>query len=84
VAAANNIDLAKIYRTEDLVQGESVYFAATGLTDGEFLRGVRYLSGGATTHSVVMRSSSGTVRYIESRHHWNKLMRISGVDYTHT
>jgi fructose-1,6-bisphosphatase II len=84
LAAANNIDLAKIYRTEDLVQGESVYFAATGLTDGEFLRGVRYLSGGATTHSVVMRSSSGTVRYIESRHHWNKLMRISGVDYTHT
>jgi fructose-1,6-bisphosphatase II len=83
LAAANNIDLAKIYRTEDLVQGESVYFAATGLTDGEFLRGVRYLSGGATTHSVVMRSSSGTVRYIESRHHWNKLMRISGVDYTH-
>jgi fructose-1,6-bisphosphatase II len=83
LAAANNIDLAKIYRTVDLVQGESVYFAATGLTDGEFLRGVRYLSGGASTHSVVMRSSSGTVRYIESRHHWNKLMRISGVDYTH-
>jgi fructose-1,6-bisphosphatase II len=83
LAAANQIDLGKIYRTEDLVQGENVYFAATGLTDGEFLRGVRYLSGGATTHSVVMRSSSGTVRYIESRHHWNKLMRISGVDYTH-
>ena len=83
LAAANQIDLQKIYRTDDLVQSENVYFAATGLTDGEFLRGVRYFSGGASTHSVVMRSSSGTVRYIESRHHWNKLMRISGVDYLH-
>jgi fructose-1,6-bisphosphatase II len=83
LAQTNNIDLAKVYRTEDLVQSENVYFAATGLTDGEFLRGVRYFSGGAATHSVVMRSTSGTVRYIESRHHWNKLMRISGVDYLH-
>jgi fructose-1,6-bisphosphatase II len=83
LAQENAIDLARIYHTEDLVRGENVFFAATGLTDGEFLRGVRYFSGGASTHSVVMRSSSGTVRYIESRHHWNKLMRISGVDYAH-
>ncbi|MFO7168560.1 MAG: class II fructose-bisphosphatase [Chloroflexota bacterium] len=81
LAAANQIDLGRVYRTEDLVQGENIFFAATGLTDGEFLRGVRFFSGGASTHSVVMRSASGTVRYIESRHHWNKLMRISGVDY---
>jgi len=83
LAQANQIDLDKVYQTRDLVQGESVFFAATGLTDGEFLRGVRYYSGGARTHSVVMRSASGTTRYIESTHRWNKLMRISGVDYAH-
>jgi len=75
------LEITKIYHTNDLVQGENVYFAATGLTDGEFLRGVRYLSGGARTHSVVMRRVSGTVRYIESTHHWDKLMKISGVQY---
>lgn len=81
LAQSSGIDLEKVYHTEDLVQGENVFFAATGITEGEFLRGVRYLSGGASTHSVVMRSSSGTVRYIESRHRWDKLMRISGVQY---
>lgn len=81
LAVANNIDLSKVYRTEDLVKGENVFFAATGITDGQFLRGVRYFSGGARTHSVAMRSSSGTIRYIEARHRWDKLMRISGVPY---
>lgn len=80
---SKQIDINKVYHTEDLVQGENVFFAATGITPGEFLRGVQYFSGGARTHSVVMRSASGTIRYIESRHHWNKLMRISGVDYLH-
>jgi fructose-1,6-bisphosphatase II len=84
LAQASKIDLAKIYHTEDLVRGENVFFAATGITDGEFLRGVQYFGGGARTHSVVMRSASGTVRYIESSHRWDKLMRISGVEYTHT
>jgi len=81
LARAHNIDLAKVYHTADLVRGENVFFAATGITSGEFLRGVEYYSGGAATHSVVMRSASGTVRYIESRHRWDKLMRISGVQY---
>jgi len=81
LAQANNLDLAKVYHTQDLVRGENVFFAATGITPGEFLRGVAYYSGGAATHSVVMRSASGTVRYIESRHRWDKLMRISGVPY---
>ncbi|MBK9944798.1 MAG: class II fructose-bisphosphatase [Kouleothrix sp.] len=81
LAATQNLDLSKVYHTNDLVQGENVFFAATGITDGEFLRGVRYHSGGARTHSVVMRYASGTVRYIESTHHWDKLMRISGVQY---
>ena len=81
LARANAIDLDRVYHTNDLVQGENVFFAATGITDGEFLQGVRYFGGGATTHSVVMRSASGTVRYIESRHRWDKLMRISNVEY---
>lgn len=83
LAAANGIDLERVYRTSDLVRSENVFFAATGITDGEFLRGVRYFSGGARTYSVVMRAVSGTVRFIESRHDWTKLMRISGVDYVH-
>ena len=83
LAAANGIDLERVYRTSDLVRSENVFFAATGITDGEFLRGVRYFSGGARTYSVVMRAVSGTVRFIDSRHDWTKLMRISGVDYVH-
>jgi fructose-1,6-bisphosphatase II len=81
VAQTNQLALDKIYHIEDLVRGENVFFAATGITPGEFLRGVQYYGGGAATHSVVMRSASGTVRYIESRHRWDKLMRISGVPY---
>jgi fructose-1,6-bisphosphatase II len=84
LAQANKIDLDKVYHIEDLVRGENVFFAATGITDGEFLSGVRYFGGGATTHSVVMRSASGTQRYIQSRHRWDKLMRISGVPYAQT
>jgi fructose-1,6-bisphosphatase II len=80
-AQANQIDLSKVYHTNDLVRGENVFFAATGITDGEFLRGVRYYGGGARTHSVVMRLASGTVRYIESSHRWDKLMRISSLQY---
>jgi fructose-1,6-bisphosphatase II len=81
LARANQLDVDKVYHIEDLVRGENVFFAATGITPGEFLRGVQYYGGGAATHSVVMRSASGTVRYIESRHRWDKLMRISGVPY---
>ncbi|HET9222347.1 MAG TPA: class II fructose-bisphosphatase [Roseiflexaceae bacterium] len=81
LARANQLDVDKVYHIEDLVRGDNVFFAATGITPGEFLRGVQYYSGGAATHSVVMRSASGTVRYIESRHRWDKLMRISGVPY---
>lgn len=81
LVAANNIDLNKVYHTNDLVKGDNVFFAATGITPGEFLRGVSYYGGGAATHSVVMRSASGTIRYIESRHRWDKLMRISELPY---
>lgn len=71
----------QVYHTNDLVSGENVFVAATGITSGEFLKGVEYFAGGARTYSIVMRSASGTVRYIESHHRWDKLMRISSLPY---
>ncbi len=64
-------DLDKIYTAEELARGE-VMFAATGVTTGDFLKGVRFFSGGAETFSVVMRSRTGTVRYIQSLHRFDK------------
>jgi fructose-1,6-bisphosphatase II len=64
-------DLDKIYTAEELARGE-VMFAATGVTTGDFLKGVRFFSGGAETFSVVMRSRTGTVRYIQSTHRFDK------------
>ncbi|MFV9507646.1 MAG: class II fructose-bisphosphatase [Oscillochloridaceae bacterium umkhey_bin13] len=75
------LDLKKVYTTRDLVRGDNVYVAATGITPGEFLRGTEYFGGGARTHSVAMRSRSGTVRYIDATHRWDKLMRISNMPY---
>ena len=63
-------DINKVYQLEELAGGH-VMFAATGVTDGDFLKGVRFVSGGATTHSVVMRSQSRTVRYIQATHHFD-------------
>ena len=60
-------DLEKIYNIEELASGQ-VMFSATGVTQGTFLKGVQFMSDGAKTHSVVMRSESGTVRYIETEH----------------
>jgi len=62
-------DLSKILSTRDLVNSEDVFLSATGITDGEFLGGVRYTSFGAISHSIVMRGKSGTVRIIETEHH---------------
>ena len=59
--------------TDDLVAGDNTFFVATGITDGDLLRGVRYSSDGASTRSMVMRSSSGTVRTVESQHSLEKL-----------
>ncbi len=64
-------DIKKIYTAEELAKGE-VMFAATGVTTGDFLKGVRFFSGGAETHSVVMRSKSGTLRYIQATHRLDK------------
>ena len=61
--------------------GDDVFFAATGITDGNLLRGVRYWPDGATTHSMVMRSRSGTVRWVEAEHRFEKLERFSPIAY---
>ncbi|MFJ5261117.1 class II fructose-bisphosphatase [Streptomyces sp. NPDC088387] len=74
-------DLDRVLMTDDLVSGENVFFVATGITDGELLRGVRYLSETATTDSIVMRSKSGTVRRIDSEHRLSKLRAYSAVDF---
>ncbi len=63
-------DFDKVYSAEEMARGD-VVFAATGVTNGDLLKGIRYFSGGAETHSVVMRSKSRTVRFIEARHHFD-------------
>jgi fructose-1,6-bisphosphatase II len=74
-------DLTRVLTLDDLVSGNDVFFAATGITDGELLRGVRYWGDGAGTQSLVMRSKSGTIRIIDATHRWNKLMTYSAVSY---
>jgi fructose-1,6-bisphosphatase II len=64
-------DISKIYTAEELARGE-VMFAATGVTSGDFLKGVRFFGGGCETHSVVMRSKTGTVRFVQSVHKFDK------------
>jgi fructose-1,6-bisphosphatase II len=75
-------DLDQVLTTEDLVSGENVFFCATGVTDGDLLKGVRYYPGGCTTQSIVMRSKSGTVRMIEAYHRLSKLNEYSAIDFT--
>jgi fructose-1,6-bisphosphatase II len=74
-------DLEKTLAIDDLVQGNDIFFAVTGITDGELVDGVKYSGQGARTHSLVMRSRSGTIREIRSQHHWKKLMRYSQIPY---
>jgi fructose-1,6-bisphosphatase II len=74
-------DLDRVLSTADLVTSDDVFFVATGITDGELLRGVRYHGRGAETHSLVMRSRSGTIREISSEHRLDKLAGYSEVDY---
>jgi fructose-1,6-bisphosphatase II len=64
--------LKKILTLDDLVKGDDVIFAATGVTDGDFLKGVRYYGHHVTTHTVVMRGVSGTIRFLEARHRIDK------------
>ena len=75
-AHAAGVDLEKVYQTEDLVGGEDVFFAATGASSGELLKGVRFFGGGAQTQSLVMRSRSGTIRWIDAVHDFEQLDKI--------
>jgi fructose-1,6-bisphosphatase II len=79
--AGHNLDPDFVLRTDDLVTGDDCFFVATGITDGELLRGVRYRGGGAITQSLVMRSRSGTVRTITSEHKLQKLRNFSAIDF---
>lgn len=74
-------DLDRVLTTDDLVAGDNCFFAATGITDGDLLKGVHYDSGGATTQSLVMRSKSGTVRLVNARHRLQKLRDFSAIDF---
>jgi fructose-1,6-bisphosphatase II len=75
-ALKQGVDPDQVLTIDDLVSSDDTYFAATGITDGELLRGVRYGSGQAITESVVMRAKSGTIRYIRAFHHGEKLSNI--------
>lgn len=81
-ARAAGHDLEKVLGLDDLVSSDNCYFSATGVTNGDMVRGVSYRKNGATTRSLVMRSKSGTVRYVESLHQLAKLQEYSVVDYS--
>jgi len=74
-------DLDRVLTTTDLVSGEDIFFCATGITDGELLRGVRYYADSVHTESIVMRSKSGTIRLVDSLHQLGKLRAYSSVDF---
>jgi fructose-1,6-bisphosphatase II len=74
-------DLDAVLTADDLVKGDNCFFAATGITDGELLRGVHYDANGATTQSLVMRSKSGTVRRIDAHHRLKKLSAYSAIRF---
>jgi fructose-1,6-bisphosphatase II len=78
---AMGYNFEKILTMKDLVSSEDVFFAATGITDGELLRGVKYLGEGARTDSLVVRGLTGTVRQIRATHRWEKLNRLSAIKY---
>jgi fructose-1,6-bisphosphatase II len=76
------LDPARVLRTNDLVSGDDVFVAATGVTTGSLLQGVRYTPGGAVTDSIVMRSRSGTVRRVVAQQSLAKLSALTGFEYT--
>jgi len=74
-------DLDKVLRIDDLVSTDDIFFAVTGITDGELVDGVKYFGAGARTHSLVMRGLTGTVREVIATHRWDKLMVVSEIQY---
>ncbi|MFC1954245.1 class II fructose-bisphosphatase [Chloroflexota bacterium] len=75
-AVEAGVDVDKVYKTEDLIDSDDVFFAATGVSSGELLKGVRYFSGGAQTQSIAMRCRSGTARWIDSWHNFERLDKL--------
>lgn len=73
------VDLSQVLTLTDLVRSDDVYFAATGITDGDLIDGVHFYSNGATTHSIIMRGKTGTVRRMEARHRLNKLAMVTSL-----
>jgi fructose-1,6-bisphosphatase II len=74
-------DLDRVLSIDDLVSGDDVFFSATGVTDGDLLKGVHYRGDGASTETLVMRSKTGTIRRVQATHQWQKLMRYSALEY---
>ncbi len=81
IDAGHDLDADHVLSTDDLVTGDDTFFVATGITDGELLRGVRYRADHVTTHSLVMRSRSGTIRSITSEHQLQKLRAFAAIDF---
>ena len=75
------IDIRDILTVDSFLKSDEVFFAATGISGGTFLRGVSYSGDGAITHSMVIRAKTGSMRYMEAHHKWDKLMKISSVNY---
>jgi fructose-1,6-bisphosphatase II len=81
IDAGHNLDPDFVLATDDLVTGDDCFFVATGITDGDLMRGVRYYAGGCATESLVMRSRSGTIRKISSEHRLSKLRAFASIDF---
>jgi fructose-1,6-bisphosphatase II len=77
VAEERGVNLSQVLTIDELVRGDDVFFACTGVTGGDLLQGVEYTAGGATSESLVMRSRSGTIRRIVTEHHWRKLKGLN-------
>ncbi len=75
------MDLNEVLNVDTLIRSDDIFFAATGISGGTFLRGVKFTGKGAITHSMVMRGKTGTIRFIEAHHSFEKLMRISAIKY---
>ncbi|WP_139977982.1 class II fructose-bisphosphatase [Nocardioides litoris] len=81
IDAGHDLSPEALLTTDQLVTGDDCFFVATGITDGELMKGVRYSAGGCSTHSLVMRSRSGTIRSIHSEHRLEKLRPFSAIDF---
>jgi fructose-1,6-bisphosphatase II len=75
------VDIREILSVESIIRADDAFFAATGISGGDFLQGVQYTGNGAVTHSLAIRAKTGTFRYIESHHNWERLMKFSAVQY---